>query len=54
MTRSFGRWAAFDRGAATIAYDFSRFQYDNYTDLTTGKLYDFNANILQLYLSLWY
>ena len=33
------------------AYEWLRFQYSDFTDLRTGQLYSFNANILELFVS---
>jgi hypothetical protein len=33
------------------AYEFIRFQYSDFTDVRTGSLYAYNANVLQLYVS---
>lgn len=33
------------------AFEQLRFHYDNFTDIRTGKLYSFNANVLELFLS---
>lgn len=37
-----------------FAHDYIYFNYDDYTNVLTGKLYSFGANVLQLYISLWY
>lgn len=44
----------FDRAAVTVAFDFLRFNYDNFTDVRTGQPYAFDAGVLQLYLSGWF
>ena len=33
------------------AYEFIRFQHSNFTDIRTGNLYAYNANVLQLFVS---
>jgi Protein of unknown function (DUF3570) len=33
------------------AYEFVRFKFSDFTDIRTGELYAYNANVLQLYLS---
>ncbi len=49
-----------DRGSLNIAYDRIYFDYDDFRDITRGgapgtePLYRFDADVLQLYLSLWY
>jgi hypothetical protein len=35
----------------TGAYSFIRYDYKDFTDLTTGQLYKTNANVLQVYVS---
>lgn len=54
LTRTFGRWSIFERGSLNAAYDFTRFKYDDFTDIRNGERYSFDAHILQLFLSLWY
>lgn len=44
----------FARAAVTIAYDFLRFNYDDFTDTRTGEPYSFDANVVQLYFSGWF
>lgn len=49
-----------DRGSINAAYDRIYFDYENFRDLTAGgpagaePLYEFTADVLQLYLSVWY
>jgi hypothetical protein len=33
------------------AYEWVRFHYGNFTDIRTGQLYSFDANVLELFLS---
>jgi hypothetical protein len=33
------------------SYEFVRFKYDDFTDIRTGSLYGYNANVLQLYMT---
>ncbi|HYA65967.1 MAG TPA: DUF3570 domain-containing protein [Burkholderiaceae bacterium] len=35
----------------TAAYEWMRFNYDNFTDIRTGQLYTFNANVMELFLT---
>lgn len=42
------------RVSLNLAHDYVAFSYDDYTNVLTGQLYSFGANILQLYVSLWY
>lgn len=57
------RWM--DKGSVNLAFDHIRFQYDDYRDARASQLwgtaaageeplYDFSANVLQMYLSIWY
>lgn len=46
------RWI--QRSTVTASYDFVRFDYDNFTDLRTDALYEFDAQLLQLLFSLRY
>lgn len=53
-------WKAIDRGTVNIGYDHILFAYDDFRDLTVNAvpgeepLYDFSADVLRLYMSLWY
>jgi hypothetical protein len=44
----------FDRAAVTVAFDFLRFNYDNFTDPRNGQPYAFDAGVLQLFVSGWF
>ena len=35
----------------TAAYEWMRFNYDNFTNIQTGQLYWFNANVMELYVT---
>jgi hypothetical protein len=48
-----GTWG-FERASLNFAYDFIRFDYKDFTDVRTGELYGFDANVVQLFLSLWF
>ena len=37
-----------------VSHDFIHFAYDDFTDIRTNKPYDFNANVLQVFISAWY
>jgi hypothetical protein len=53
-TYSAGRlWSRFDM-KVTGAYEWLRFQYSDFTDIRTGQLYSFNANVLELFVSATY
>jgi hypothetical protein len=42
------------RGTLNASYDYLYFDYDDFTDLRTGKLYAFHANVIQLFFSFVY
>ncbi len=48
------RFLFFERASLNLAHDYILFSYDNYTNVRTGQLYSFGANVLQLYISAWY
>lgn len=49
-----------DKSSVNFYFDHIRFEYDDYRDTTTGAsvgnepLYEFSANVLRLFLSVWY
>ena len=43
-----------DNATVHVGYDFLTFNYDNFTDLRNGRLYEFNAHVLQFIFSAWY
>ena len=53
-------WRYIDRGSLNLSYDYIRFEYDDFRDLTSGALvgeeplYSFSANVWKAYLSIWY
>ena len=55
-------WGIFDKGSLNVAYDRINFDYDNFRDIRNPEtsdpgeepLYSFDADVWQLYLSLWY
>jgi hypothetical protein len=57
-----GRWQFIERGTFNFAFDYIRFDYDDFRDLsvegefTSGEepLYSFSANVIKAYLSIWY
>ena len=49
-----GNYFFIDRMSLNFAYDYIAFDYDNFTDVRTGQLYSFGANVLQLFISAWY
>ncbi|MFQ6023609.1 MAG: DUF3570 domain-containing protein [Acidiferrobacterales bacterium] len=42
------------RGTLNVAYNHIEFDYDDFTDIRTGKLFSFDADVVQLFVSLWY
>ncbi|TDJ66527.1 MAG: DUF3570 domain-containing protein [Proteobacteria bacterium] len=42
------------KGTFSFSYDFIKFDYDNFTDIRNGKLFSFDADVIQLFVSLWY
>jgi hypothetical protein len=57
----FGRsWSAIDRGSLNLHVDWIYFDYDDFRDLTKSgavgdePLYDFNATVTRLFLSIWF
>ncbi len=53
-------WGFIDRGSLNLAYDRIAFDYEDFRDLRAGgapgtePLYRFDADVVQLYLSIWY
>lgn len=43
-----------NKSTFNVAYDFMKFEYDDFTDVRTQTPYAFNANVVQLFLSVWY
>jgi hypothetical protein len=50
----FNRRFNFNRATLNFAYDFIRYDYNNFTDVRTGRLYAYKANVFQLFLSGWF
>ena len=57
----FGRsWSAIERGTLNLQLDYIYFDYDNFRDLTKNgdpgeePLYDFDATVTRLFLSIWF
>ena len=55
------KWQSIDRGTLNLYYDTILFDYEDFSDLTqTGyplgqeSQYSFTANVLRLYVSIWY
>lgn len=45
---------SFSRVSVNLDYEFIQYRYNNFTDVRTGQLYAYQANVLQLYLSGWF
>ena len=45
---------SFKQAQLSLSYDYIRFDYDDFTDVRDGELYEFSSNILQLYFSTWF
>ena len=43
-----------DRANLTLSYEYVRFDYDNFTDIRNGDLYEFSSQVFQLYFTSWY
>jgi hypothetical protein len=44
----------FSRVTLNFDYETIRYTYNNFTDVRTGRLYAYNANVFQLFLSGWF
>jgi hypothetical protein len=44
----------FSRVTLNFDYEFIRYKYNNFTDVRTGALYAYSANVFQLFLSGWF
>jgi hypothetical protein len=55
-----GSCSCIDKGSLTLSYDRIHFMYDDFRDISQGglpgdePLYDFTADVVQFYLSVWY
>jgi len=53
-------WWVLESGTLNFNYELIHFQYDEYTDnspgttLVTEELFDFNANVFTIYMSIWF
>jgi len=45
---------ALNKMTLNLAYERINFEYDDFTDVRTGLPYSFDADVVQLFLSLWY
>ena len=54
------KWVYIDKGSLNLYYDHIEFNYDNFRNVTASNnvgnepLYKFNADVLRLFLSIWY
>jgi len=42
------------KSTLNVGYDHIMFKYDDFTDVRTGDLYSFDANVARLFLSVWF
>ncbi|CAN5229066.1 DUF3570 domain-containing protein [soil metagenome] len=49
-----GSWGIVERASLNVGYDFIRFDYDDFTDVRTGELYDFTTHVVQIFVTAWY
>ncbi|HEX7079686.1 MAG TPA: DUF3570 domain-containing protein [Gammaproteobacteria bacterium] len=56
-----GGWKFVDRGSLNLAYDHIVFEYEDFRDLTSvgappgqEPLYEFDANVVQIFMSFWF
>lgn len=53
-------WQFIDHGSLNLGYDYIRFEYDDFRDLTRSGVvgeepfYSFSANVIKAYISIWY
>lgn len=53
-------WGFVERGSASVVYDYFYFDYDDFRDVLAGgvpgtePLYNFSADVIQLYVSFWF
>ena len=54
-------WGMFEKGSVNLFWDFQRYEYDNFRDATvTGTLpgqeplFEFDANVVRLFVSMWF
>jgi hypothetical protein len=49
-----GRNSGITKGNVGLSWEYLYFTYDDFTDIRSGDLYDFDSQVLQLYFSAWY
>jgi len=55
LTYTFEKHPSFlTKSTLNVGYDHIKFNYDDFTDVRTQALYAFDANVVQLFLSLWF
>jgi hypothetical protein len=42
------------RSALSVGYDYLRFDYDDFTDIRNGELYDFDSHVFQVWFGGWW
>jgi hypothetical protein len=53
-------WEFIDRGSFNLDFDYMRYSYDDFRDMTQGgvageePLYSYSANVVKAYVSIWY
>lgn len=43
-----------ERASLNLSHDYIYFDYEDYTNVLTGRLHSFGANVIQLFISAWY
>jgi hypothetical protein len=55
LTYTFQKHPSFvNKSTFNVAYDYLKFEYDDFTDARTQTPYAFSVNVVQLFLSVWY
>ena len=55
-----GGWSFIDKASVNLAYDLIQFDFEDFRDLRSGgtvgeePLYSYSANVIQLFVSIWY
>jgi len=53
-------WESIDKGSVNLKFDYIQFDYDDFRDITKSgtagnePLYEFSANVIRLFVSLWF
>ena len=48
------RFLFLERASLNLAHDYILFDYQDYTNVLTGQMHSFGANVYQLFISAWY